>query len=131
MWGPPLSPNTEYLKLWGCVRAVTLRFLTMAEFICIQFKYFLGISFLSELGLPGTTKMESIHRNRSIFRNIGFPIRIEENDAGLGQMLMKQIYDETERRLQRREANVSNTPAVATSTSPTVFYKPKASTADI
>jgi len=45
---------------------------------------------------------------------------------------MKQIFDETDRRLQRREANVSNTFAVATSTSPTVFYdKPKASTAAI
>lgn len=96
MWGPTLSPNIEYLKLWVCVRAVTLRCLKMAELICIQFKYFSGISFLSELGLSGTTKMESIHRNRSIFWNIGFLIHIEENDAGLEQLLMKQIYDETD-----------------------------------
>jgi len=25
MWGRLLSPNMEYLKLWACIRAVTLR----------------------------------------------------------------------------------------------------------
>jgi hypothetical protein len=93
MWGPLLSPNMEYLKLWVCIGAVTLCCLTIAELICIQFKYFLEISFLSELGLPGTRKMESIQRNCSIFTNIGFPIHIEENDAGFEHVLMKQIYD--------------------------------------
>jgi len=83
----------EYLKLWVCIWDVTLHCLTMAELICIEFKYFLEISFLSELGIRGTRKMESIQRNRSIFWNIGFPIHIEENDAGFEQVLMKQIYD--------------------------------------
>jgi hypothetical protein len=44
--------------------------------------------------------MESIQRNHSIFRNSGLAIHIEENDAGFKQGLMKQIYDETDRRLQ-------------------------------
>jgi hypothetical protein len=56
IWGSLLSPNMEYLKLWVCIRAVTLHCLTMAELICIEFKYFLEISFLSELGIRGTRK---------------------------------------------------------------------------
>jgi hypothetical protein len=40
IWGSLLSPNMEYLKLWVCIRAATLHCLTMAELICIQFKYF-------------------------------------------------------------------------------------------
>ena len=93
MWGPLLSPNMEYLKLWVCIRAVTLCCLTIAELNCIQFKYFWEISFLSKLGLPGTRKMESIQRNQSIFRDIGFPIHIEENDAGFEHVLKKQLDD--------------------------------------
>jgi len=90
----------EYLKLWVCIKAVTLHCLMIAELICIQFKYFLEIPFVSELGLPGSRKTECIQRNHSIFRNIGFPIHIEENSAGFEHLLMKQIYDETDRRLQ-------------------------------
>jgi hypothetical protein len=45
--------------------------------------------------------------------------------------IQRDDFSSTEK-VQRCKANVSNKSAVATSTSPTVFYdKPKASTADI
>jgi len=56
MWGPSLSPNMEYLKLWVCVRAVTLRCLKMAELICIQFKYFFGNFIFIRVGPTGYYK---------------------------------------------------------------------------
>jgi hypothetical protein len=53
MWGPQLSPNMEYLKLWVCIRTVTLRCLKIAELICIQFKFSFGNLIFIRVGPTG------------------------------------------------------------------------------